>query len=353
MIYLPLFGKDSIPQTGSRIIGLAGTFFLWIVVFIVLALINPKKEEKERYVTVQVVLSPEDHYIPKEVPIQTIVEETEGGEEAAKSVTEPIVQTVAEAKTTAPLIKNPSAPKPQSSSARQAQSTPSSKSYDTSSRAPVDYSTSVDDAFTAQLNGTKKAATWDESKFQDTANAVTSTPRETQDVTINKETSFSGSAGKVSSNNTSKTSTSNTSSNSTSEEASASTTQALTRISAASYSANSEGSRTTSSMNTSKSSNGKLQIQMNDGSMRTLIEPLYPSISLSKEASDSILEPKISVRINFRVNENGNVVKVEFANQSMLTELVRTEITKQIMTWRFESASFTSVGIFTYIIEKK
>ena len=114
MIYLPLFGKDSIPQTGSRIIGLAGTFFLWIVVFIVLALINPKKEEKERYVTVQVVLSPEDHYIPKEVPIQTIVEETEGGEEAAKSVTEPVVQTVAEAKTTAPLIKNPSAPKPQS-----------------------------------------------------------------------------------------------------------------------------------------------------------------------------------------------------------------------------------------------
>ena len=106
-------------------------------------------------------------------------------------------------------------------------------------------------------------------------------------------------------------------------------------------------------MNTSKSSNGKLQIQMNDGSMRTLIEPLYPSISLSKEASDSILEPKISVKINFRVNENGNVVKVEFANQSMLTELVRTEITKQIMTWRFESASFTSVGIFTYIIEKK
>lgn len=352
MVYLPLFGKDSVPQSASRLIGLCSTVFLWLVVFVVLALINPKKEEKERYVTVQVVLSPEDHYIPKEVPIESVVGGEEGSAPEEESAPLPVVQTVAEAKTTAPIIKNPSRPKntPQSNTSQA-----SSKSYDPPSRAPVDYAQSVDDQIAAQLNGTKKAAVWDESMFQDTTNANTSTSSSNADRTINKETSFSGTAGTVSNTNTNKTSTAKNNSTSTSQDASASTTQALTRIaSASSYSASTDGSKTTTSMKTAKTSQGTLQIEMQDGSMRSLLEPSRPAISLSKEAAETIDVTPITVDITFTVIENGNVSQVNFSGKAaLLSSKVKDEITAQIKRWRFESASFTSIGMFKYTIDKK
>ena len=351
MVYLPLFGKDSVPQSASRLIGLCSTVFLWLVVFVVLALINPKKEEKERYVTVQVVLSPEDHYIPKEIPIETVVGGDEGSAVEEESAPLPVVQTVAEAKTTAPIIKNPSRPKstPQSNTSQA-----SSKGYDNPSRAPVDYGQSVDDQIAAQLNGTKKAAVWDESMFQDTSKANTSTSSSNADRTINKETSFSGTAGTVSNANTNKTSTAKNNSTQTSQDASASTTDALKRIaSASSYSASTDGSKTTTSMKTAKTSTGTLQIEMQDGSMRSLLEPLSPAIKLSPDAAKTIEQPKITVGIILTVIENGNVSQVSFdARGSVLSATVKDEIIDQIKKWRFESATFQSTAKFNYTIEK-
>lgn len=348
MIYLPLFGKDSVPQTSSRIFGLSFTIFIWIVLFGIFSLIRPAKEKKERYTTVQIVL--EDREIPEEeiIPEIKMVGGSEGSSSLEKDNSEPVIKTVASAKTTAPKISKNQA----KSSSKSNESSTTTSAYKQPASAPQDYSKSVDDLMSAQLNGTKKAAVWDESLFQDTTNAVTNSNSQSTNTVVNKETSLSGSAGSVNKENTSQTSKKVSTNSNSDANASETTTQALSRISTASYSATSEGAKTTSSMNTSKSSEGKLQIEMQDGSVRTLIEPLYPSISLSKEASD-LIDIKVTVTISFRVNENGNVLQVSFQNQSILPEKVRNEIEAQIMKWRFESAPYSSNAQFKYTIEKR
>lgn len=369
MIRLPVFGKDSLPHASSRVISLGVTTLFWFIFIICAIYIGPKKNDNVKYEVVQLMLSPEDHYVPNitqemidkvggKAESEAVMEQNAPAQERLPAVEQqvpvetPVSQPVQKQKNPAPVNTNnaqkspastakQSVPLPESSTVSQTTSTTSAKTYD--------YANSVDDMLKTQTANTKPKdysnVDWD-AMFGDSSNAQTSQSVAT--TKVQSQNSVSGAAATTSSpSNPSASSSSGTnSSGATNNTASSSTLNSLSQM-ANSNAAAGTNSSNSSTANASSSSSQKTAtggpFEFNDGASRSLKSEL--KITFSSEASKAITENRDLV-ISFYINEAGNVYNISFKNSAGIAPIVLSEIKTQINKWIFDSAPNTSIATF-------
>ena len=369
MIRLPVFGKDSLPHASSRVISLGVTTLFWFIFIICAIYIGPKKNDNVKYEVVQLMLSPEDHYVPNitqemidkvggKAESEADMEQNAPAQERLPAVEQqvpvetPVSQPVQKQKNPAPVNTNnaqkspastakQSVPLPESSTVSQTASTTSAKTYE--------YANSVDDMLKTQAANTKPKdysnVDWD-AMFGDSSNAQTSQSVAT--TKVQSQNSVSGAAATTSSpSNPSASSSSGTnSSGATNNTASSSTLNSLSQMANSNAAAGSNSSDS-STANASSSSSQKTAtggpFEFNDGASRSLKSEL--KITFSSEASKAITENRDLV-ISFYINEAGNVYNISFKNSAGIAPIVLSEIKTQINKWIFDSAPNTSIATF-------
>lgn len=369
MIRLPVFGKDSLPHASSRVISLGATTLFWFIFIICAIYIGPKKNDNVKYEVVQLMLSPEDHYVPNitqemidkvggKAESEADMEQNAPAQERLPAVEQqvpvetPVSQPVQKQKNPAPVNTNnaqkspastakQSVPLPESSTVSQTTSTTSAKTYD--------YANSVDDMLKTQTANTKPKdysnVDWD-AMFGDSSNAQTSQSVAT--TKVQSQNSVSGAAATTSSpsNPTASSSSGTNSSGATNNTASSSTLNSLSQM-ANSNAAAGTNSSNSSTANASSSSSQKTAtggpFEFNDGASRSLKSEL--KITFSSEASKAITENRDLV-ISFYINEAGNVYNISFKNSAGIAPIVLSEIKTQINKWIFDSAPNTSIATF-------
>ena len=369
MIRLPVFGKDSLPHASSRVISLGVTTLFWFIFIICAIYIGPKKNDNVKYEVVQLMLSPEDHYVPNitqemidkvggKAESEADMEQNAPAQERLPAVEQqvpvetPVSQPVQKQKNPAPVNtnnaqKSPAStakqpvPVPESSTVSQTASTTSAKTYE--------YANSVDDMLKTQTANTKPKdysnVDWD-AMFGDSSNAQTSQSVAT--TKVQSQNSVSGAAATTSSpSNPSVSSSSGTnSSEATNNTASSSTLNSLSQMANSNAAAGSNSSNS-STANASNSSSQKTAtggpFEFNDGASRSLKSEL--KITFSSEASKAITENRDLV-ISFYINEAGNVYNISFKNSAGIAPIVLSEIKTQINKWIFDSAPNTSIATF-------
>ena len=369
MIRLPVFGKDSLPHASSRVISLGVTTLFWFIFIICAIYIGPKKNDNVKYEVVQLMLSPEDHYVPNitqemidkvggKAESEADMEQNAPAQERLPAVEQqvpvetPVSQPVQKQKNPAPVNTNnaqkspastakQSVPLPESSTVSQTTSTTSAKTYD--------YANSVDDMLKTQIANTKPKdysnVDWD-AMFGDSSNAQTSQSVAT--TKVQSQNSVSGAAATTSSpsNPTASSSSGTNSSGATNNTASSSTLNSLSQMANSNAAAGSNSSDS-STANASSSSSQKTAtggpFEFNDGASRSLKSEL--KITFSSEASKAITENRDLV-ISFYINEAGNVYNISFKNSAGIAPIVLSEIKTQINKWIFDSAPNTSIATF-------
>lgn len=369
MIRLPVFGKDSLPHASSRVISLGVTTLFWFIFIICAIYIGPKKNDNVKYEVVQLMLSPEDHYVPNitqemidkvggKAESEADMEQNAPAQERLPAVEQqvpvetPVSQPVQKQKNPAPVNtnnaqKSPAStakqpvPVPESSTVSQTASTTSAKTYE--------YANSVDDMLKTQTANTKPKdysnVDWD-AMFGDSSNAQTSQSVAT--TKVQSQNSVSGAAATTSSpsNPTASSSSGTNSSGATNNTASSSTLNSLSQMANSNAAAGSNSSDS-STANASSSSSQKTAtggpFEFNDGASRSLKSEL--KITFSSEASKAITENRDLV-ISFYINEAGNVYNISFKNSAGIAPIVLSEIKTQINKWIFDSAPNTSIATF-------
>lgn len=376
MIRLPVFGKDSLPHASSRVISLGVTTLFWFIFIICAIYIGPKKNDNVKYEVVQLMLSPEDHYVPNIT--QEMIDKVGGkaGSEADMAGSEadmaqnapaqerlpaveqqapveiPVSNPVQKQKNPAPVNTN-NAQKSPASTAKQPvlvpESSAVSQTTSTTSAKTYDYANSVDDMLKTQTANTKPKdysnVDWD-AMFGDSSNAQTSQSVAT--TKVQSQNSVSGAAATTSSpsNPTASSSSGTNSSGATNNTASSSTLNSLSQMANSNAAAGSNSSDS-STANASSSSSQKTAtggpFEFNDGASRSLKSEL--KITFSSEASKAITENRDLV-ISFYINEAGNVYNISFKNSAGIAPIVLSEIKTQINKWIFDSAPNTSIATF-------
>lgn len=216
---------------------------------------------------------------------------------------------------------------------------------------------SVDDLMAENNAPAKKTATWDDSLFDDndSYNVSKSPSSNTMTPSTKSASSFEGTAAAGSTTaNASATSRSSSSSKQSSETASSSTTNALGKIKTSGFTDNSAGNYSSTTTIASENRNGKIAIQMSDGSTRELLSPSNPTISISKKNAE-LIDSTRQVRISFKVLAGGTVPlnSIEINNAALLPLEIQNEIKAQIHSWIFATSSVDGQATFDYTIIKK
>ena len=360
----PLFGEDSSVQHTSEFFAIAGTVLFWLLFLIFSFVIKPAPKKPE-YKEVQIVLS--------STPVVQKTEEAPAPAEQAAApaaASEPqVVETPVE--TPAPKVETPKVenqapapkpvvketpkaktePKPQPKPAAKKEPAPVKKVETPKPAEPVQYAVDPMEAFAAQTKQQpKKAVDWD-AMFADDEPAETSSSKEAKKI-VSNEPAFSGSAGTAAATANEKVTSSSSSSNKQSQQASTSTSKALEGIRNSTFKGNAaNGVQSESNVKTKNSGSGKVEMEMSNGRSRALIKPAKPVINLTKEASDTI-DASITVTITFKVNEKGNVSGVTIKPAAVFADIVKQEITGQLLEWQFEPADYTANATFEYKVVK-
>ena len=141
--------------------------------------------------------------------------------------------------------------------------------------------------------------------------------------------------------------------NNKSSSASTSTSNALAGIRNSTFKGNAaNGVQSETSAKTKTSGSGKVEMEMSNGRSRALLSPASPVINLSAQAAATI-DASITVSISFKVNEKGNVSGVTISPSSAFKDIVKQEITGQLLDWLFEPDDYTATATFEYKIVKK
>lgn len=363
----PLFGEESNPQHTSEFFAIAGTVLFWLL-FVIFSLLIKPAPKKPEYKEVQIVLS--------STPLVQKTEEAPAPAEAASAAaaaSESVAETPSEPVQPQPVVETPPAPvvektvpKPvekkveTQKTAAKKEEAPKSQPQKTQTPAPaaktevaepIQYAVDPMEAFAAQT-AKKPKQEFDWSQFDDDEPAETSTV--TQKTTVqNNEPAFSGSAGTAASTDSSKVTSTSSNAGSKSNTASASTSSALEGIKNSTFKGNAaNGLQSETSAKTKTSGSGKVEMEMSNGRSRALIYPEKPVINLSAQAAATI-DASITVSILFKVNEKGNVSGVTISPASAFKDIVKQEITGQLLEWLFEPADYTATATFEYKIVKK
>ena len=350
----PLLGEDSSVSNTSEFFAIAGTILFWLIFLIFSFVIKP--QPKKQYKEVQIVLS--------STPVVQKSEESPAPAEAASASaasSEPVVEKVVETPP-APAPKAEPAPKKAETPKPKAQTQPkkeTAKTQTPSKPAPApqktvtepEYALDPMEAFAAQT-AKKSKQDFDWSQFDDDDSEESSTTTQTKTVQ-NNAPAFTGSAGTAAATDNTKVTSSSSSNTSNSQTVSASTSNALQGIKNSTFKGNAaNGVQSETSVKTKTSGSGKVEMAMSNGRSRALLYPEKPVINLSAPAAATI-DASITVSISFRVNEKGNVSGITISPSAAFKDVVKHEITEQLLEWIFEPADYTATATFEYTIIKR
>lgn len=333
----PLFGQDSSVSNTSEFFAIAGTILFWLLFLIFSFVIKP--QPKKKYKEVQIVLSS-----------TPVVQKTEEAPAPAEAASASAASTPSEPAQVQPVVETP-APKAESVPVVEKPATKPAPAPQKTVSEPIEYAVDPMEAFAAQTaKKTKQEFDW--SQFDDDEPAETSISTQSRTVQ-NNAPAFSGSAGTAATSDSSKVTSTSSNAGSKSNTTSSSTVSALQGIKNSTFKGNAaNGVQSETSAKTKTSGSGKVEMEMSNGRSRALLSPASPVINLSAPAAATI-DASITVSISFKVNEKGNVSSVTISPASAFKEIVKQEITGQLLEWIFEPADYSATATFEYKIVKK
>lgn len=358
-----LIRNDDEILTKSRKTGLISTAAVWVVLLFIFAFV-PVFKKRPEYKTVRITLAstPLKKQQKDAEPVKT-AESVKAAEPVKKA--EPVQKTAAQKdvepakpsavqKKTEPVKK---AERPESASANQKSVPAAGKAK--SSDSPAVYKKSVEELMAEQSRQKNKDVKWDDRLFTDSA-AVESSPQTASPETsgankITGSSALSGTAAAAAASDNEPVNAASVSDKSKSAGADADVKKALGNISSTTYTQTSgSGMNSRTSVNSSISSDGKVSIELKDGSVRMLLFPEKPAIRISEENAKRIDSTR-TVRVQFKILAKGNVPlsEINITPSSILTPEIRQEIREQVSLWRFSQAPADGYASFDYTIEFK
>ena len=389
---------DDKTQANALKTAVVGTGILWLIL-VVLMSVCPGFRKPERYKTISIMLEPVSESISEKSeklnpaaekienanakeaaapanikkavekqsepakPVQKPAEQIKK-QETAKKADNPAAKTVEKPAKSAEPVK-PAESKPENSKAAPAKTVeqpkaapkvPETTTAPAPKKAEIKYTKSLDELMEEQMGASAKQKAFDESMFDD-AVAETNTSSQSVSQNVNRmdnSSALSGSAA-VAADSTSGSVSATADRAEKPSSASSATSAMLSKISAAQYSTTiGNGLSSKSDVKVAQSTDGKLAIELSDGSARVLLEPLKPVIIISEENGKRI-DSSRQVVISFRILAAGNVPfsGITITPSSALPEEIQSEIKDQVSTWRFAPASSDGQAKFEYSIIKR
>lgn len=389
---------DDKTQANALKTAVVGTGILWLIL-VVLMSVCPGFRKPERYKTISIMLEPVSESISEKSeklnpaaekienanakeaaapaniekavekqsepakPVQKPAEQIKK-QETAKKADNPAAKTVEKPAKSAEPVK-PAESKPENSKAAPAKTVeqpkaapkvPETTTAPAPKKAKIKYKKSLDELMEEQMGASAKQKAFDESMFDDVvAETNTSSQSVSKNVNrMNNSSALSGSAA-VAADSTSGSVSATADRAEKPSSASSATSAMLSKISAAQYSTTiGNGLSSKSDVKVAQSTDGKLAIELSDGSARVLLEPLKPVIIISEENGKRI-DSSRQVVISFRILAAGNVPfsGITITPSSALPEEIQSEIKDQVSTWRFAPASSDGQAKFEYSIIKR
>ena len=389
---------DDKTQANALKTAVVGTGILWLIL-VVLMSVCPGFRKPERYKTISIMLEPVSESISEKSeklnpaaekienanakeaaapanikkavekqsepakPVQKPAEQIKK-QETAKKAHNPAAKTVEKPAKSAEPVK-PAESKPENSKAAPAKTVeqpkaapkvPETTTAPAPKKAKIKYGKPVDELMEEQMGASAKKKAFDDSMFDD---VVAETNTSSQSVSKNGKkmdnlSALSGSAA-VAADSTSGSVSATADRAEKPSSASSATSAMLSKISAAQYSTTiGNGLSSKSDVKVAQSTDGKLAIELSDGSARVLLEPLKPVIIISEENGKRI-DSSRQVVISFRILAAGNVPfsGITITPSSALPEEIQSEIKDQVSTWRFAPASSDGQAKFEYSIIKR
>lgn len=389
---------DDKTQANALKTAVVGTGILWLIL-VVLMSVCPGFRKPERYKTISIMLEPVSESISEKSeklnpaaekienpnakeaaapanskkavekqseptkPVQKPAEQIKK-QETLKKADNPAAKTVEKPAKSAEPVK-PAESKPENSKAAPAKTVeqpkaapkvPETTAAPAPKKAKIKYKKSLDELMEEQMGASAKPKAFDDSKFNDVvAETNTSSQSVSKNVNrMNNSSALSGSAA-VAADSTSGSVSATADRAEKPSSASSATSAMLSKISAAQYSTTiGNGLSSKSDVKVAQSTDGKLAIELSDGSARVLLEPLKPVIIISEENGKRI-DSSRQVVISFRILAAGNVPfsGITITPSSALPEEIQSEIKDQVSTWRFAPASSDGQAKFEYSIIKR
>ena len=389
---------DDKTQANALKTAVVGTGILWLIL-VVLMSVCPGFRKPERYKTISIMLEPVSESISEKSeklnpaaekienakakeaaapanskkavekqsepakPVQKPAEQIKK-QETAKKADNPAAKTVEKPAKSAEPVK-PAESKPENSKVAPAKTVeqpkaapkvPETTSAPAPKKAKIKYKKSLDELMEEQMGASAKQKAFDDSMFDDVV-AETNTSSQSVSKNVNRmdnSSALSGSAA-VAADSTSGSVSATADRAEKPSSASSATSAMLSKISAAQYSTTiGNGLSSKSDVKVAQSTDGKLAIELSDGSARVLLEPLKPVIIISEENGKRI-DSSRQVVISFRILAAGNVPfsGITITPSSALPEEIQSEIKDQVSTWRFAPASSDGQAKFEYSIIKR
>ncbi|MDY4769026.1 MAG: hypothetical protein SO238_11430 [Treponema sp.] len=389
---------DDKTQANALKTAVVGTGILWLIL-VVLMSVCPGFRKPERYKTISIMLEPVSESISEKSeklnPAAEKIENTNAKEaaapaniekavekqsepakpvqkpaeqikkqETAKKADNPAAKTVEKPAKSAEPVK-PAESKPENSKAAPAKTVeqpkaapkvPETTTAPAPKKAKIKYVKRNEDLMEEQMGASAKQKAFDDSMFDDVV-AETNTSSQSVSKNVNRmdsSSALSGSAA-VAADSTSGSVSATADRAEKPSSASSATSAMLSKISAAQYSTTiGNGLSSKSDVKVAQSTDGKLAIELSDGSARVLLEPLKPVIIISEENGKRI-DSSRQVVISFRILAAGNVPfsGITITPSSALPEEIQSEIKDQVSTWRFAPASSDGQAKFEYSIIKR
>lgn len=389
---------DDKTQANALKTAVVGTGILWLIL-VVLMSVCPGFRKPERYKTISIMLEPVSESISEKSeklnpaaekienanakeaaapanikkavekqsepakPVQKPAEQIKK-QETAKKAHNPAAKTVEKPAKSAEPVK-PAESKPENSKAAPAKTVeqpkaapkvPETTAAPAPKKAKIKYKKSLDELMEEQMGASAKQKAFDDSMFDDVvAETNTSSQSVSKNVNrMNNSSALSGSAA-VAADSASGSVSATADRAEKPSSASSATSAMLSKISAAQYSTTiGNGLSSKSDVKVAQSTDGKLAIELSDGSARVLLEPLKPVIIISEENGKRI-DSSRQVVISFRILAAGNVPfsGITITPSSALPEEIQSEIKDQVSTWRFAPASSDGQAKFEYSIIKR
>lgn len=389
---------DDKTQANALKTAVVGTGILWLIL-VVLMSVCPGFRKPERYKTISIMLEPVSESISEKSeklnpaaekienanakeaaapanikkavekqsepakPVQKPAEQIKK-QETLKKADNPAAKTVEKPAKSAEPVK-PAESKPENSKAAPAKTVeqpkaapkvPETTTAPAPKKAKIKYKKSLDELMEEQMGASAKQKAFDDSMFDDVV-AETNTSSQSVSKNVNRmdsSSALSGSAA-VAADSTSGSVSATADRAEKPSSASSATSAMLSKISAAQYSTTiGNGLSSKSDVKVAQSTDGKLAIELSDGSARVLLEPLKPVIIISEENGKRI-DSSRQVVISFRILAAGNVPfsGITITPSSALPEEIQSEIKDQVSTWRFAPASSDGQAKFEYSIIKR
>ena len=368
-------------QQKPTVAGLVGTVLVWILIFLFFyfsALIFAPKHYKTIKIRLDAPQKVENGKLKTEDSVQKAQANPAKGEGSpSASSKESATPSAGESKANpapatppkssprqnkpaqSPSQSKPAASKPSPSKAATAKSAPA-KTVEKPKMVEQTLQKSMEELIAEQQAKKTVKKEFDWSQFDDmegtsSSNSTSGTVAKNTPSNVPNQNAFSGNAASASNSQSSSASVSSSNARSSANQsASNATASALAgAVSAKKYSSNSGGLSSTVSANTGSSSDGKVSLQMSDGTPRILLEPAEPKILLSAQAA-ALIDSTKRLTVSFTVTASGNVpvtsVKI---SPDILPSLVSMEIREQISRWRFQAASYDGTARFEYTIQKQ